>query len=105
MGLHLLGDLGLALPIACVDSLGELAKLGEGWRLPNVGDLILHAIGEAVVEVVPKGTLSVSSHLQSKPIELNDILRNALTVLHGEVVELVLSISDGVVRPEVSLEL
>ena len=105
MGLHLPGDLRLALPIARVDSLGELAKLGEGRWLPNAGDLILDAIREAVVEVVPKGTLSVSSDLRSNPIELNDILRNVLTILHGEVVKLVLSISDGVMRPEVSLEL
>ena len=104
MGLHLPGDLRLALPIARVDSLGKLAKLSEGQRLPDAGDLILDVIGEAIVEVVLKGTLSVSSDLRSNPIELNDILRNALTVLHGEVVELVLSISDGVVWPEVSLE-
>ena len=83
MGLHLPGDLRLALPIARVDSLGELAKLGEGRRLPDVGDLILDAIGEAVVEVVLKGTLSVSSDLRSNPIELNDILHNARTILHG----------------------
>ena len=63
MGFHLPGDLGLALPIACIDSLGELAKLSEGRRLPNSGDLILDAIGEAIVEMVPKGTLSVSSDL------------------------------------------
>ena len=35
MGLHLPGDLGLVLPIARVDSLGELAKLGEGRCFPT----------------------------------------------------------------------
>ena len=105
MGLHLLGDLGLALPIACIDSLGELAKLGEGQWFPDAEDLILDVIREAVVEVVPKGTLSVSSHLRSNPIELNDILGNVLTILHGEVVKLVLDIFDRVVWPEFSLEL
>ena len=96
MGLHLPTDLGLALPIVHVDSLGELAKLSEGWWLPDVGDLILDVIREAVVDVVLKGTFSVSSDLQSNPIELNNILHNALTVLHGEVIKLVLSISNRI---------
>ena len=87
-------DLGLAL-----------LKLGGGQWLPDAGDLILDAIREAVVEVVPKGTFSVSSDLRSNPIELNDILRNVLTILHGEVVKLVLGISDRIMWPEVSLEL
>ena len=47
----------------CINSLGELAKLGKGWWLPNTGDLILDVIGEAVVEMVPKGTFSISSGL------------------------------------------
>ena len=63
MGLHLPADLRLALPIVCINSLGELAKLGKGWWLPNTGDLILDVIGEAVVEMVPKGTFSISSGL------------------------------------------
>ena len=63
MGLHLLADFGLVLPIAHIDSLGELVKLGEGWWLPDMGDLILDAIGKAIVEVVPKGTFSVSPDL------------------------------------------
>ena len=74
MGLHLPGDLGLAFQIVRVDSLGKLVKLGEGRQLPDAGDLILYAIREAVVDVVLKGTLSVSSDLRSNPIELNDIL-------------------------------
>ena len=63
MGLHLLADLGLALPIARINSLGELVKLGKGRWLPDMGDLILDAIRKAVVEVVPKGTFSISSDL------------------------------------------
>ena len=63
MGLHLPADLRLALPIVHIDSLGKLAKLGEGWRFPNVGDLILDVIRKAIVEVVLKGTFSVSSDL------------------------------------------
>ena len=63
MGLHLPADLGLALPIAHINSLGELVKLGEGQWLPDVGDLILDAIRKAVVEVMLKGTFSISSDL------------------------------------------
>ena len=54
MGLHLPADLRLVLPIVCVNSLGELVKLGKGRQLPDAGDLILDAVGKAVVEVVPK---------------------------------------------------
>ena len=105
MGLHLPADLKLALPIVHIDSLGELVKLSEGWWLPDMGDLILDAIREAIVEVVLNSTFSVSLDLQSNPIELYDILCNSLTVLHGEVIKLMLGISYGVMWPKVGLEL
>ena len=63
MGLHLPADLGLTLPIVHINSLDELVKLGEGQWLPDVGDLILDAIRKAVVEVVLKGTFSISADL------------------------------------------
>ena len=45
-----------------------------------MGDPIPDMIREAVVEVGQKGAFSISSDLQSNPIELNDILCNSLTV-------------------------
>ena len=104
MGLHLSAYLGLVLPIGCIDSLGELAKLGKGQQLPNAGDLILDAIRKAIIEVVPEGTFFISSDLQSNPIELNDILCNLLTILHGEVIKL-LGISNRVMQSKVDPEL
>ena len=80
-------------------------KIREGGGLPNARNLIFDVVGKAVIKVVPEGTFSVTSDLQSNPIELHDILVDPLPVFHGEVVELVFSISDGVMRTEVGLEL
>ena len=68
-------------------------------------NLIFDAVGKAVIKVVLEGTFSITSDLQSNPIELHDILVDPLPVFHGEVVELVFSISDGVMRTKVGLEL
>ena len=65
---------------------------------------MLDVIGQAIVEVVPKGTFSVSSDLQSNSIELNNILHSSLTILYGEVIKLVLGISDAAVWAKVDLE-
>ena len=80
-------------------------QIGEGGGLPNVRNLIFDAVGKAVIKVVLEGTFSITSDLQSNPIELHDILVDPLPVFHGEVVELVFSISDGVMRTKVGLEL
>ena len=55
--------------------------------------------------MVPEGTFFITSDLRSNPIELHDVLVDPLPVFHGEVVELVFSISDGVMWTEVGLEL
>ena len=44
-----------------------------------------------------KGTISVAPDLRGNLVELDYILVNAMVVLHLEVVELILSISDQVV--------
>ena len=98
-------NLGLALPIASVDSLGEGTEFGEGWRLSDAGEFILDAVGKAVVEVVPEGTFSVTSDLRGDPIKLHNVLIDTLSILHRQMVELVFRISDGVVRTEVGFEL
>ena len=98
-------QLGLVLPVACVYHVSEGSEFGKGVRLANTRGLILDAVGETVVEVVPEGTFSIATDLQSDTVKLHNILVDALTILHCQVVELVLCISDRVVRSEVCLEL
>ena len=97
-------DLGLALPIVRIDRLCQRAELGESGRLPNVGDLVLDMIRQTVIKVVPEGTFSIAPDLCCDPVELDHVLGNTLTVLHSQVVELVLCISDRVMRTKVHLE-
>jgi hypothetical protein len=47
---------------------------------------------------------SVALDLQSNLIELHDILGDPLTILHQQVIEIVLCISDGVAQSDVDLE-
>ena len=99
-------NFGLALPIARIYSLGKVTKIGEsGGELPDVRNLIFDAVRKAIIKVVPEGTFSVTLDLRSNPIELHNVLVDPLPIFHGEVVELVLSISDGVMQTEVGLEL
>ena len=77
-----------------------MTKIGEGEGLPNARKLIFDAVRETVIKVVPEGTFSVTLDLRSNSIELHDILIDLLPVFHGEVVELVFSISDGSCGPK-----
>ena len=90
-------DLGLVLPIVCINQLCQRVELGESGRLSNTGDLILDTIRQTVIKVVPEGTFSIALDLHCDSVELSHILGDTLTVLHGQVVELVLHISDRVV--------
>ena len=68
-------------------------------------NLIFDAVRKTIIKVVLEGTFSVTLDLRSNPIDLHDVLVDLLPVFHGEMVELVFSISDGVMRTEVGLEL
>ena len=103
--LHLSTQLGLVLPVACIYRMSEGLEFGEGAGLPNTRNLIFHAVGETVVKVVLEGTFSIAVDLQSDTIKFYDIFVDALTILHHQVVKLVLCISDRVMRSEVHLEL
>ena len=69
-----------------------------------MGDLILDTIRQTIIKVVPESTFSIAPDLHCNPVELDHILGDTLTVLHGQVVELVLHISDRVVWTKVHLE-
>ena len=71
--LRLAAYLRLALPIVHIYSLGKVTKVGESGGLPDTGNLIFDAVGEAIIKVVPEGTFSITSDLRSNPIELSGI--------------------------------
>ena len=54
--------------------------------------------------MVLEGIFSIALDLCHDPVELNHILGDTLTVLHGQMVELVLRISNRVIWTKVSLE-
>ena len=69
-----------------------------------MGDLVLDTIRQIIIKVVPEGTFSIAPDLHRNPVEHNHVLGDMLTVLHGQVVELVLHISNRVVWTKVCLE-
>ena len=69
-----------------------------------MGDLILDTIRQTVIKVVSEGTFSIAPDLCRNPVELDHILDDMLTIFYGQVVELVLHISDRVVQTKVCLE-
>ena len=98
-------QLRLVLPVAHIYHMSKGSEFGEEAGLPNTRDLVLDAVGETIVKVVPEGTLSVATDLQSNMIEFYNIFIDVLTILHHKVVKLVLHVSNRVVRSEVHLEL
>ena len=54
--------------------------------------------------MVLEGTFSIALDLCHDPVELNHVLGDTLTVLHGQVVELVLCISNRIVWTKIHLE-
>ena len=69
-----------------------------------MGDLILDMIRQTIIKVVLEGTFSIAPDLYHDLVELNHILDDMLTVLHHQVVELVLYVSDRVMQTKVHLE-
>ena len=69
-----------------------------------MGDLILDTIGQTVIKVVPEGIFSIALDLHHDLVELDHILGDMLIILYGQVVELVLCISDRVMWTKVHLE-
>ena len=54
---------------------------------------------------MPEGAISITPDLGCKVIEVNNVSRDAMAVLHLEVVKLVLGISDRIVRTKGGVEL
>ena len=52
-----------------------------------MGDLILDMIRQTIIKVVPEGTFSIALDLHCNLVELDHVLGDTLTILHGQVGE------------------
>ena len=62
-------------------------------------------IKETVIKVVPEGTFPLTPNLHYDLVELNYILVDILTIFHGQVVKLMLHISNRVMWTKIHLKL
>ena len=74
-------------------------------RFAYVAELIFYLVWEAIIKIVPEGAISITPDLGHKAIEVNNVSHDAMAVLHLEVVKLVLSISDQIMRTKGGVEL
>ena len=95
-----MSELVLALPIAHIDLLGERAQSIQCPRFTNPGQFVFYPVWKTSIEVVLEGTVTVASDLQGQPVEVHDIPRDAVTILHLKVVKLMFCVSDRVMRTE-----
>jgi len=71
----------------------------------NSSNLVLEMIQESGVKQAAECAISIVLDLGGESVEVYYIPHNAVSILHPEVLELMLSISDGVVRSKGALEL
>ena len=84
------------LPIACIDLLGERAQSIQCPRFTNPGQFVFYPVWKTGIEVVPEGTVTVTSDLRGQLVEVHNILRDVVTILHLKVVKLMFCISNRV---------
>ena len=100
-----MSDLFLTFPVSGVDFLGDGTKTIESTWFTDVTDLILDSVRETRVEVMMQSAITISPNLGRNSIEVDHIAIYTMGVLHAEMIELVLGISNGVVGTESGLEL
>ena len=92
------------LPVVHVNLLTKGPQPIQSQGLPDSGDLILEMVWEAGVKQAMKCAISIVLDLGCKVVEVHDVPSNMVCVLHPEMLELVLSICDWVVRSKGTLE-
>ena len=105
MALHGTRDLIFALPIARVDLLTKSPKPMQSQGFPNLSNFVFETIWETGVKQAVECAISVVLDLGGESVEVYYVLRNTVSILHPEMLELMLSISNGVVRSKGTLEL
>ena len=67
-------------------------------------DLILDSVRHSIIKDVVEYAWTVTMDLTGQAVKLDDILADALAILHREVIQLVFSISNRVIWAEVGFE-
>ena len=102
--LGLTSDFFFLFPVASVDALHKAAQVLKLPWFAYAADFVFDAVGQTSVKLVTKGGVAIILELRRKVVELHDVANTSLCVLHPQVVELVLGVSDGVMRAELELE-
>jgi len=100
-----MGDLVFALPIAHVNLLTKGPKPMQSQGFPNSSNFVLEMIQETRVKQVAQCTISIVLDLGGELAEVYYVPHNVVSILHLEMLKLMLSISNGVVRFKGTLEL
>ena len=69
-----------------------------------MGDFIFGVVGETAVEDVAECAIAIAADLSGEVIELYDVLVDFLSFLHGQVVQLVLHVSDRIMQTKIGLQ-
>ena len=92
-----------ALPVAHIDLLAQRPESMESQRFADWSNLVFQTIQKSKVEQAVERAISIVLDLGGEAVEVHDVLRNVVRVLHPEVLKLMLGIGDGVVRSERTL--
>ena len=87
-----------------VDTLHEAAPVLELSWFAYTADFVFDAVRQTGIKLVTKGGVAITLELRREAVELHNVVNDSLRVLHPQVVELVLGVSDGVVRAKLELE-
>ena len=94
------GHLRTVLPISGVDGLGEGTEFMEDVRFANAGNLILDAGLKSMIQLSAEGGIAPLD-MGGKAVEVNEVLHNALVVMHLEIFEVSLGLTFGIGGSEV----
>ena len=86
----------------CIDVLGKSPKVLQVSGLTHAADLIFDSVGETSIEFVAFGGFPVTAKLRSETVELDEVGDDVMGFLHMKVVELMLSITNGIVGTELA---
>jgi len=103
-GLGLARNFRFALPVPGVNGLCKSAVTIKGAGFANAGNFILDVVGETTVKDVAESAITIAVDLASEAVKLDHILVDFLSFFHGQIIQLVFSISDRVVRAEVGFQ-
>ena len=87
-----------------INLLGKDVKTVQSAQFTDTAYLVLDSVGETCVEVMMQGTIAIAPNLGHDTVEVNHVSIGTMVILHAEVVELMLGVSNWVTGTESCLE-